>query len=243
MFSTAIGRSAMSYARSRRLSLAAEALSKGAPDILDVAISVGYSSHEAFTRAFRDEFGATPDFVRSNGLGEMTLTPTWRPTDDAFVAYSRPRYETASPRLLAGIRRRYFGSDGVTGIPDQWREFGAYFGAVPGALNDIGYGVNHDFDQNGAFSYLASLQLESVANAPVEFATLRLAGGPHAVFEHVGHITDISKTMRAIWEHWLPEIGYAAADSSSLEIYDDRFDADSGEGVVEIWVPIEECVI
>ena len=30
---------------------------KGAPDILSVALDVGYGSHEAFTRAFREQFG------------------------------------------------------------------------------------------------------------------------------------------------------------------------------------------
>ena len=49
------------YLRGRRLTEAARELANGAPDILDVALDVGYGSHEAFTRAFRDQFGLTPD--------------------------------------------------------------------------------------------------------------------------------------------------------------------------------------
>ena len=36
----------------------------GAPDILNVAIDVGYGSHEAFTRAFREQFGIAPVELR-----------------------------------------------------------------------------------------------------------------------------------------------------------------------------------
>lgn len=59
-FGTATNHSIMYYVRGRRLTEAAKALSRGAPDILSVALDAGYGSHEAFTRAFRDGFGVTP---------------------------------------------------------------------------------------------------------------------------------------------------------------------------------------
>ena len=55
----------MRYARARRLTEAARVLAKGAPDILNVALEADYGSHEAFTRAFRDHFGMTPEAVRT----------------------------------------------------------------------------------------------------------------------------------------------------------------------------------
>jgi AraC-like DNA-binding protein len=51
--------------RGRRLSEAARVLANGGPDILSVALDFGYGSHEAFTRAFRDQFGLTPESVRA----------------------------------------------------------------------------------------------------------------------------------------------------------------------------------
>ena len=57
-FGEATGRSVMLYVRGRRLSEAAKALAAdGAAGILPVALDAGYGSHEAFTRAFRDQFG------------------------------------------------------------------------------------------------------------------------------------------------------------------------------------------
>ncbi|RUY80009.1 AraC family transcriptional regulator, partial [Mesorhizobium sp. M7A.F.Ca.CA.003.01.2.1] len=66
-FGAATGRSVMGYMRSRRLTEAARKLAGGAPDILVVALDAGYNSHEAFTRAFRDQFGTTPELVRAQG--------------------------------------------------------------------------------------------------------------------------------------------------------------------------------
>src|ERR1700719_4119185 len=64
-FAAATGLSVMRYVRARRLSEAARALADGAPDILKLALDADYGSHEAFTRAFRDHFGLTPETVRS----------------------------------------------------------------------------------------------------------------------------------------------------------------------------------
>ena len=64
-FDAATGLSVMRYVRARRLSEAARALASGAPDILQLALDADYGSHEAFTRAFRDHFGVTPEAVRA----------------------------------------------------------------------------------------------------------------------------------------------------------------------------------
>src|SRR5690606_28886374 len=62
-FGVATGHSIMRYVRGRRLTEAARSLASGAPDILAVALEAGYGSHEAFTRAFHDQFGRTPEQV------------------------------------------------------------------------------------------------------------------------------------------------------------------------------------
>ena len=66
-FGAATGHSVMGDMRARRLTEAARKLAAGAPDILAVALDASYASHEAFTRAFRDQFGTTPELVRAQG--------------------------------------------------------------------------------------------------------------------------------------------------------------------------------
>src|SRR5580704_6243598 len=73
-FAAATGWSVMRYTRGRRLTEAARSLANGASNILGVALEAGYNSHEAFTRAFRDQFGLTPDQVRGRGqLANLSL--------------------------------------------------------------------------------------------------------------------------------------------------------------------------
>src|SRR3984885_16268476 len=73
-FGEATGYSVMEYIRRRRLTEAARALAGGAPDILALALDAGYGSHEAFSRAFRTQFGTTPETVRKTGnVGKLAM--------------------------------------------------------------------------------------------------------------------------------------------------------------------------
>jgi AraC family transcriptional regulator len=66
-FGRSLGIPIMAYARGLRLAQAARELAAGAPDIIGVALDAGYGSHEALTRAFREQFGLTPEAVRAEG--------------------------------------------------------------------------------------------------------------------------------------------------------------------------------
>ena len=59
-FGESTGLSVMEYLRGRRLTEAAYALASGADSILAVALDSRYASHEAFSRAFRAQFGKPP---------------------------------------------------------------------------------------------------------------------------------------------------------------------------------------
>jgi AraC-like DNA-binding protein len=48
------------YVKKRRLAEAMKILVSSEDRVLDIALSVGYESHESFTRAFRKEFGISP---------------------------------------------------------------------------------------------------------------------------------------------------------------------------------------
>lgn len=64
-FSRVMGMSLRSYLRIRRMTEAAIALRDGDRGILDVAIEFGFSSQEAFTRAFQDAWGINPGAWRA----------------------------------------------------------------------------------------------------------------------------------------------------------------------------------
>jgi AraC family transcriptional regulator len=66
------------YLVKRRLASCLAAIVDGSEKIVDIALRSGYGSHEAFSRAFKKEFGLTPIRFREcrpalAGLGKIEL--------------------------------------------------------------------------------------------------------------------------------------------------------------------------
>jgi len=238
-FGEAIGQPFARYLRGRRLSEAARSLAGGAPDILEVALSVGYGSHEAFTRAFRDWFGLTPEQVRAAAhLDGLTLTEPIRMDESHLAKLASPRFEKLGALLIAGYAERYNGAN-TAGIPAQWQRFLPHFGHLPGQIGRIGYGVCRDGDDDGNFEYVCGAEVSDFSGLPSEFTRVRLAPQRYAVFSHDGHVSAIKGTMNAIWNGWLPQSGHEAADAPLFERYDETFDGRTGLGGIEVWLPLK----
>lgn len=236
LFQESTGLSVMRYARARRLSEAARVLADGAPDILGVALDWGYGSHEAFTRAFRDQFGVTPETVRRRGLGPLRLQEPLVMDQSLIVDVAPPRVVTGPARLVAGLKARYT-FDTNQGIPAQWMAFDAWCPQIPAPVGSAAYGVCCDY-RDGSFDYLAGIEVSRADELPRELDSVRLVAGRYAVFEHRGHISAFRKTVYTIWNKLIPDLKLMIADAPNFELYDERFDPKTGSGVVEIWLPL-----
>ncbi len=238
-FGAATGQSVMRYVRARRLSEAARRLVAGASDILTVALDVGYGSHEAFTRAFRDQFGLTPDTVRTQRrLDNVNLMEPIRMDESLLIELEQPRIENGRAMLIAGLGERYR-FETTQGIPRQWERFGPYIGNIPDQVGHTAYGVCCNADGAGNFEYIAGVEVSTFDDLPSEFSRVRIPAQRYAVFSHREHISRMPATVYTIWNKWLPTSGHTHADAPDFELYDERFDGRTGNGVVEIWLPIE----
>lgn len=68
------------YLRYRRLAFALKQIRDTDRGILDIALDYGFSTHEAFTRAFKDAYGITPSEYRQNPI-PVVLRTLLRPFD------------------------------------------------------------------------------------------------------------------------------------------------------------------
>lgn len=68
MFSAVAGETPKQFTMRLRLGRGAATLLTTGDSVLDVALSCGFESHEAFTRAFRRQFGMTPRAYRARGF-------------------------------------------------------------------------------------------------------------------------------------------------------------------------------
>ena len=239
-FASATGYSVMRYVRARRLSKAARELAAGAPDILSLALDADYSSHEAFTRAFRDHFGVTPEAVRAaTCLGHLKLQEPIIMDSTLLDNLKAPRFETGKPLLVAGIGERY-NCEGAAAIPGQWQRFHQSVDSIPARVGKVAYGVCCNGDDSGNFDYIAGVEVADFSDLPRDFAHVRIPAQKYAVFTHAEHISTIRRTVNTIWNHWLPASGMKAADAPNFERYDEKFDPSTGNGGLEIWIPVRE---
>lgn len=238
-FAAATGQSAVRYLRGRRLSEAARQLASGAPDILAVALDAGYGSHEAFTRAFRDLFGTTPEQVRAQGhLDNVPLVEPITMNEALLPHIEPPRIVDGPAMLIAGLDARY-SCDSSKAIPNQWQRFAQHDGSIPGQRGKVAYGVCHAGDEDGNFNYLTGVEVDDAGRVPKDLATLQLKRQRYAVFAHREHISTIRRTVHTIWSQWLPQSGHEAADAPNFERYGAEFDPRSGLGGFEIWIPLK----
>ena len=258
-FSATMGLSLMRYVRARRLSEGARQLAEGAEDILTLALDAGYGSHEAFTRAFRDQFGLTPEQLRAQGnLNNIQLVEPIVMNSTPITDLATPRFETPAPMLMAGIVERYR-CESPAGIPDQWQKFLPYLGQIPKQVGKAAYGVCFNFDGEGNFDYMTGVEISfppltkggqggalgsrsiiaSEMNLPTGFTSLRIPSQRYAVFAHGGYVASIRGTFQAIWSQWFPKSGEKPVNGPTLERYGEEFNPQTGMGGFEIWIPIQ----
>ena len=240
IFPLATGLSLSAYLRGRRLTEAARTLAAGAPDILAVALEAGYGSHEAFTRAFREQFGLTPEQVRGQRhVGNLALVEPLRIDDGPFADLDPPRIVDRKPLLVAGLAERH-PFDKPEAVPAQWARFAPYIGNIPAEAGVAAYGISTDMFHGGeSFQMLTCVEVSDVSDLQPELNALRLPAQRYAIFRHNGHVSAMRTPIHTILNRWLPETGMTLGGNPDLvEYYGPGFNPEAGMGDVEIWLPV-----
>lgn len=242
IFPIATGLHLSSYLRGRRLTEAAKDLAKGAPDILDVALDAGYGSHEAFTRAFREQFGLTPDDVRrKRSLDTLDLVEPLRMDTAEKITLPPPVVEDRPALRIAGLNS-HFTFQTMDTIPNLWQRFGPYIPEMERGTPGPAFGVTGPMpDGSEGFDYFAAAPLPRGSELLPGLTEMTLPAGTYARFSHEGHISTIRATCGAVYETGLPALGREPDTTwfSFVEYYGPDFEPSTGLGTVEIWVKLK----
>lgn len=237
-FLAVTGMTVMNYVRARRMTEAGDVLAANDADILTVALCFGYSSHEAFSRAFKDVFGVSPrDYRATHQTLKLRRKEPILMTETPLEALHEPRIETRSEMTILGLQRVYGNGESAAGIPNQWQEFVSYIGHLPNQKSGETYGVCRMLD--GGMQYVCGVEVSAETDAPEGLFKLHLEPQTYAVFEHEGHVSTIRQTWTTIFQNWLPSADIDRADAPDFEWYSADFDPVSGNGRIEIWIPVE----
>ncbi len=104
-FSSAVGETPRRHVERVRLERAAYKLAVTDERIVDVALSVGFDSHEAFTRAFRRWDGRSPSAYRAAArAGQAARLERNRDFQGDGCRFTEPWFEPARPTAMLAIR-------------------------------------------------------------------------------------------------------------------------------------------
>lgn len=148
-----------------------------------------------------------------------------------------PRFVDGRSMLIVGLGQR-FDYDNMDGMPALWQRLRPH-GNVPNEVKGTTYGVVTSSDAEG-FDYIAGVEVTSFGDLDPELTKLSIPARHYAVFSHKDHISAIRTTMRAIWSEWLPRSGREIEESPTLERYGPEFDPRSGNGGLEVWLPVKK---
>ncbi|MEK3775338.1 MULTISPECIES: effector binding domain-containing protein [Paenibacillus] len=231
LFQAITGFTVLEYVRRRRLTEAAGMLRGTSEGILDIAMSFGYQSQEAFTRAFSTYFGMTPAKLRKLEAEQLSLLKMQQSID--FNDYrtslggtfhmNTPRLVTLAPNWIIGYEYKTNLNDNqhYAEIPGFYHDFGMEqkFMAIPERTRpDMAYGVACHFEEDGAFSFIVGEE-SSGASQVLEpgFTSIEIPGGLYAEFTVEGSGQDIRKM---IYGSWLPQSNYERREGPDFEVTD-----------------------
>jgi AraC family transcriptional regulator len=239
-FARRTGQPLVGYLRARRLTLAARSLAGRHADILDLALESGYASHEAFTRAFKTQFGATPRSVRNAGSTDHL---------NLVEPLNLPDKGTSADLAAARARTDGFAAIGMWGrieVGDAsaaarlWHSFMAQAHCLVAVGSEPPIGISRTTPDPGVVDYACAVVVQETIRVPKGLSRIRVPGRDHAVFTHPGHISTIGATYATIWDAWSAPEGWRTEENGlCLERHRDTFDPTSGFGGVDIWVPIQ----
>jgi AraC family transcriptional regulator len=145
------------------------------------------------------------------------------------------RFDTAPAILVAGIRRHHRMAEAAESITRQWNDFRDSAGGLGTGGRVLGAYCGMSGDQ---FEYLTGREVRSFEDVPPDVGRIHIPAQSYAVFRHQAHVSRTGETWAGIWKDWLPGSGFEDAETPPFEVYDERFDPDTGNGGFDIWFPI-----
>jgi len=256
IFHDVVGETIGSYLRRRRLAQALDELKGGDRKVIDIALDYRFGSPESFSRAFKTEFGFSPQQFRNAQpkvvpfkkpvlsrrqidylMHEIEFTPEIREVDATRVV-GLPG-SCVSPLVE---RARY-----MANIPELWKEFVRREPEIPHRIGAIKVGViegmlapaHHIHDD--MVDFLACTPVAKVDGLPPGFQSWLIPAGTYAVFHSTGYHEQTQYVIDHVYSTWLPKSDYERADGPEFIWLDHRVSPlHSTESAVAYFLPVRK---
>ena len=239
------------YIRMRRLSLAAEDLTRGREKIIDVALRYGYDTPESFSRAFARFHGVTPTEAKRGGQ-VRTFTPLSVKLILTGGSKMEYRIEKPGPVQVVCKRRQVTKPENARGIEDItefWNECGkdgsmgrivGYFPKEPKLKGLLGICFSAELDGN-QFPYGIGVEYDGRPMEDEDLEIVTIPAYTYAVFPCRGRMPkSFQDTYHKIVTEFFPQSArYQYGSGAELEVYPSQ-NIDDPNYYCEIWIAVNE---
>ena len=250
MFSSLAGMPLSEYIRRRRMTVAAADL-LGEEDVLAIAVRFGYSSTEAFGRAFRAVHGIAPSDARRHG-GPFRTQPRLRfrlTVEGNTIMHTRiaerPAFRlighsTRVPLIHRG--RNPAIQDFVTGLPPaEHARLKSLSTSDPAGLLQVSANVDPDYVEGSELTYLHGVAVGAGDRVPADLDIIEVEPGAWAVFRTEGpYPAALQETWAATATEWFPSNPWRLRPGPSIVAVLDRSE-DFSAATTELWLPVERA--
>ncbi|SFB99643.1 AraC family transcriptional regulator [Butyrivibrio sp. YAB3001] len=234
IFGVLCGVTVSEYIRARRMTLAAQELSRKDMKVIDIAIKYGYDSPDSFAKAFQKFHGITPSQAREPGAALRSFAPLHIKIIMEGGTMLDYQIVKKAPFTIVGVKRPFNSDTSYQEIPKFWDELLAKGESRPikgtfGICLDM---KGKDFDYWIADLYFPWEEI------PKDCETRVIPGGFWAQFPC--KMSTLQETNTKIWSEWLPALkGYSLMGEYDIEVYLPPEEG-SDEMSVYIWVPLKK---
>ena len=234
IFTAIIGISPTAYIRNRRLTVAAQEISKNNENILDIALKYGFESHEAFSRAFKNFHGVVPKMAKTDGNEFKNFSKA--NLDIEVNANNILSYRIESKDIIkVSAFFRKFNIENKDEIPKYWEEL-----KESGTLEKISNNYKKDLlgiciGTQSDFEYKYGIGIEQTEDVEtnIEMETIEIPKSTWVVFKCEGQDEkNINELWTRIYKEFFITSSYKQSMDIDFELYDDKN--------TEIWIPISK---
>jgi AraC family transcriptional regulator len=232
IFRGMVGETPLELSRRLRMERAAWQLAKTDRPVTAIAFDAGYEAHEAFTRAFRTAYSASPSGFRQRTYPRIELAATcgvhFNPDGIVRAFIHRDSGGRTMDVTIENMPELRVGAVHHVGpynqIPNAFRKLGEIANAS-GIVEKPGVAmlaIYHDDPETTPANELrseAALTFGADAKLPTGLDEHRLPGGRYAHTTHVGPYEELGDVWARFMGEWLPASGERIANSPSYEIY------------------------
>ena len=234
IFTAIIRISPTAYIRNRRLTVAAQEISKNNENILDIALKYGFESHEAFSRAFKSFHGVVPKMAKTDGNEFKNFSKA--NLDIEVNANNILSYRIESKDIIkVSAFFRKFNIENKDEIPKYWKELKEsrtlekISNNYKKDLLGICIGTQSDFE----YKYGIGIEQTEDVETNIEMETIEIPKSTWVVFKCKGQDEkNINELWTRIYKEFFITSSYKQCMDIDFELYDDEN--------TEIWIPISK---